>query len=200
MTQRHLLPSEIDLLVEGDPAPGLAELQAHVDACAACRRRVREGKLIATTLETMIPHAKPRPGFADRIMGEVAVSQPWYAAAASRAAALLPQTPRGRWAIGALAVAGSAALLAVGGWLAMRADGAALIGATAIDRARVDLASASGDALGALFGEGAVSALRDGGLPAFLAGAGVFLGALAAATAGFSALAGVSRRRQEGRR
>ncbi len=121
MNHRHLLPQELDLLVDGDVGFGVAPLRAHVDSCDDCRGRLEALRAVAARLDTL-PHFVPRHGFADRVMSEVQVIEPWHVALTEQARALVPQRTglRVLAAVGAglvaMTISGSAL------WLAFRAD------------------------------------------------------------------------------
>lgn len=121
MHHRHLLPNELDLLVDGDAGFGLASLKTHVEECAECRSRLTELQAIVGQLDAL-PHFAPRHGFADRVMSNVQVIEPWHVALAESAKRLVPQSTGLR----ALAAAGAGiAATTVSGaalWLAFRAD------------------------------------------------------------------------------
>jgi anti-sigma factor RsiW len=195
VTQNHLLPADIELLVDGDAPAADARVHGHLASCPACQRRVAEAHRIASALEVM-PHAKPAFGFSDRVMKNVAVTPPWYAALWQRVQPLVPQSR----AVRSLAMLGASVTgvaLTLGGlWMVWRADGAAMLGTKAVAEGRVAVAGVADDALTALVGEMAMAALRRGGLPAAMIGGGVFIVAVALAIAGFNALAVASQRRQ----
>ena len=44
MKHRHLLPNEIDLLVDGEVGFGVAPLRAHVRECAECHAKLDEAR------------------------------------------------------------------------------------------------------------------------------------------------------------
>jgi hypothetical protein len=121
MHHRHLLPQELDLLVDGDSGFGLAPLRAHAESCDDCRGQLDELRAVAAQLDTL-PHFVPRHGFADRVMNQVQVIEPWHVALADQARSLVPRSTglRVLTAIGAgimaTAISGSAL------WLAFRAD------------------------------------------------------------------------------
>ena len=54
MNHRHLLPNEIDLLVDGEAGFGVAPLRDHVDECDECRMRFEDARIVVT-------HLKPCP-------------------------------------------------------------------------------------------------------------------------------------------
>ena len=192
---RHLLPSEIDLLVDGDGGFGLAELAAHADQCPACRARVRDGRVVAQALEAL-PHAKPGLGVADRVMTRVEVYQPWYVAAWDHAERLVPRSvPLRRAAIALLAV-GSLAVTGGGVWLTTQTEGVPVVGASLMAQGQTAAASAVGDALGTLLGPSAAALLRSGSVGTIALGSVALLVAIGAAAAGFGRMAAAARRRQ----
>jgi hypothetical protein len=192
---RHLLPSEIDLLVDGDGGFGMAGLSAHTAQCAACRSRVADGRILAQAMEAL-PHAKPSPGFADRVMQRVEVYQPWYVAAWDSAERLVPTSvPLRRAAIALLAV-GSLTVTGGGIWLAMQPSGVPVVGASLVTQGQTAAASAVGDALGALLGPSAATLLRNGSVTTVAVGSVALLVAVGAAVAGFGRMAAAARRRQ----
>ncbi len=121
MHHRHLLPQELDLLVDGDGGFGLAPLRAHAESCDDCRAQIESLRAIAARLDSL-PHFVPRHGFADRVMQQVQVIEPWHVALTEQARALIPQSAGFRVlaAVGtgllATTISGSAL------WLAFRAD------------------------------------------------------------------------------
>jgi hypothetical protein len=121
MQHRHLLPNELDLLVDGDAGFGLTPLKAHVDTCPECRARLSELQGIVGQLDAL-PHFAPRHGFADRVMANVQVIEPWHVAALQAVQDLVPQ--RSGLRVLAAAGAGIAATTVSGAalWLAFRAD------------------------------------------------------------------------------
>jgi hypothetical protein len=192
---RHLLPTEVDLLVDGDGGFGLAELAAHAEQCAACRARVDEARLVAATLDSL-PHSKPALGFADRVMNRVEVYQPWYVAVWDSAERVVPASlPMRRAAIGLLA-AGSLTVTAGAVWVVSQADTASWMAASWLAQGQTAAASVIGDALGALFGQSAAGLLRSGSLTTVALGGAALLGAVGAAAAGLGRLASAARVRQ----
>jgi hypothetical protein len=135
MQHRHLLPNELDLLVDGDAGFGVAPLRAHVDTCADCRERVEALRVIAVRLDAL-PHFSPRLGFSDRVMQNVQVIEPWHVALRESALRLVPASTPMR--VLAAAGAGVAAMTISGSalWLAFRADLAAWTYGVALDRSR----------------------------------------------------------------
>ena len=63
MNHRHLLPEEIDLLVDNEEGFGVAPLKAHIEQCERCRLEVESERLVVAELE-QLPHLAPSPLFA----------------------------------------------------------------------------------------------------------------------------------------
>ena len=92
---RHLLPEEIDLLIDGEAGFGVAPLKAHVRQCADCQSELETAQAVATELD-LLPHFAPAPLFADRVMQQVQVFEPWHVAAGDALRRLVPQSAPAR--------------------------------------------------------------------------------------------------------
>lgn len=127
MLHRHLLPQELDLLVDGDVGFGVTPLRAHVESCPECADRLEALRAVVAQLDA-VPHFTPRFGFADRVMTEVQVIEPWHVALTDSARRLVPRST----AMRVLAAAGVGVVgTTISGsalWFAFRAD---LLGWTA---------------------------------------------------------------------
>src|SRR6476659_9853658 len=95
MNHRHLLPNEIDLLVDGDAGFGVAPLRAHIDECAECRGQVEDARIVVDALEAL-PHFAPDSRLADRVMAQVPVFVPAHVAARGSVARWTPHTANAR--------------------------------------------------------------------------------------------------------
>ena len=73
MNHRHLLPDEIDLLLDDEVGFGVTPLKAHIRDCAQCRTQVDEARRFVGALEDL-PHFAPSHTFTDRVMSQVAAS------------------------------------------------------------------------------------------------------------------------------
>ena len=80
MNHRHLLPTEIDLLLDDEEGFGVAPLKAHVRACPECMARLEDARLVTDAIEEL-PHFAPSFSFADAVMAKVPVFVPWHVAA-----------------------------------------------------------------------------------------------------------------------
>jgi hypothetical protein len=194
VNHRHLLPNEIDLLVDGEGGFGLAPLRAHVRECPTCRSELEEAQEIAARLEEL-PHFAPQVGLADRIMAQVPVFVPWHVAARDSLARWIPEARPLR--VAALAVGtGVASILTIATlWLVSQGDLLALAAGLAGERVRSVVGDGARELAAALFGEQFLVLLQQTGMiGAGLAALG-FLTAAAVAVVGLRALASSSRPR-----
>jgi len=194
VNHRHLLPNEIDLLVDGEGGFGLAPLRAHVRECATCRAELDEARQIADALEEL-PHLAPSVGLADRVMAQVSVFIPWHVAARDAVARWVPQSRPLRAAAFAVVSTVASVLTLVSLWLAAQGDLVALAAGLAGDRVRTVAADGLRELAAALFGQQFLVLLQQTGLfGAGLAALG-FLTAAAFTVLGLRALASSSRPR-----
>jgi len=193
MNHRHLLPNEIDLLVDGEAGFGVAPLRAHIQECTECRERLEDARIVVEALEAL-PHFAPDSRLADRVMAQVPVFVPAHVAARDSVRRWLPQSAAAR--VAALAVAGSAALTLTIGmvWLALQGD--LMVFATGVlgERVRVAVVSAGRDLAVALLGDAALSALQGLGAMGAVLLLVAFLIAAVGTVAGIRRLAVASRR------
>ena len=183
MNHRHLLPDEIDLLVDGEVGFGVAPLRAHIAECERCRAELDDARKLADTLDRL-PHFVPSPAFAERVMSQVQVFVPWHVAARESAMRWVPASGGLRAAAGILAVGTGGILTLAVLWLVARWDVLVYVSGVAFDRTRLVAVQLLGDFVVAVFGAPALDALRTGGLGAFAMGL-----ALLAATAFIALLA-----------
>jgi anti-sigma factor RsiW len=191
---RHLLPDEIDQLLDGEAGFGVAPLMAHVEACPACRAELAEARQLVNTLERL-PHFIPSTSFSDRVMSQVQVFEPWHVTALDTVKRWLPASKPAR----ALALATTSVfalvISIVSVWAAVRLDAFVFFFELMSQRARVAIFDAVGGAIANTFGPTAVDALRAGGLTAALGVTG-FLALIVVAAVGLRALVGTARRRR----
>lgn len=194
MQHRHLLSSEIDLLLDGEAGFGVAPLRAHVDECADCRARLDEARVVADALERL-PHLAPRIGFADRVLSRVQIVEPWHVAALNSARRFVPES-RPLRAV-ALATMGltSVAISASAVWIALSANLTVGSATVVTGRMRTALVALITQALEAVLGASATEALQASGSVAMVAAGVALLAAIGAAALGFRALASASRHR-----
>ena len=195
MNHRHLLPTEIDLLLDGEEGFGVAPLKAHVRSCGECQARLEEARFVTDSLEEL-PHFAPTHAFADRVMAQVPVYVPWHVAARDSVRRWIPQSRPARAATIALAASAASVLTAVMVWIATQTD--VLVFATGIagTRLREALVTAGQDALASLFGAQTLALASQMGTAGMAALAGGFFAVAAAATFGLRSIALASSRRR----
>ncbi|HEX6536919.1 MAG TPA: hypothetical protein VF041_20205 [Gemmatimonadaceae bacterium] len=191
---RHLLPEEIDQLLDGEVGFGTAPLKAHARACAACRAELESARLLVRELEHL-PRFAPAIGFADRVMAHVQVFVPWHVALLDTVRGWLPRTRAGRAM--AWAGLGSAALVltVISLWLITRLD--TVVFAVDMGLARVRAASFGvlAGAASTLFGDGTVQALRAGGAAGVMLALFILVLSAAVAARALRAIVAGARRR-----
>jgi anti-sigma factor RsiW len=193
MNHRHLLPNEIDLLVDGEAGVGVAPLRAHLLECDDCRERLEDARIVVDALESL-PHLAPDSRLADRVMAQVPVFVPAHVAARDSVRRWLPRSSAARAA--AVAVGASVAGMLTMGmiWLAMQGDAVLFVTGLLGDRFRSVVVGAARDLTVALLGESALAALQSTGpLGASLLVLGFLLAAIGT-IAGVRRLALVGRR------
>ena len=195
MQHRHLLPDDINQLLDGETGFGVAPLRAHLDECPDCRARLDDAQIVVEALDRL-QHFAPNVRFSDRVLQQVHVVEPWHIAAKQFAKHAIPKSRPMRVVMGATAGVAALMISASAVWIALRAD-VALYGYNLIvDRVRASLVSGVGGFIGDSFGQPALDALRTGEAAGIAMGAGVTLAAVGGATFGFRALAKASRRTQ----
>ncbi len=189
---RHLLPEEFDLLVDAeaglDVGFGVAELRAHARACPACAAELDAARAVAAELDAL-PRLAPAPPFADRVMQQVQVFEPWHVALADAARRLVPASRPLRVAALAGAAGSGAVLTLVLTWLVARADVLAFTGGAALGRFRAAFWGGLGDLAAWLLGD----AVRTAPGPLVAAAAGAFVLTLVFAAAALRAAAAAGR-------
>jgi len=172
--ERHLLPDEIDQLLDGEVGFETAPLKAHVRGCAECTQALERGRAVVQELEHL-PQLRPSLAFSDRVMSKVQVFVPWHVALADWARGLVPRNRSWRIAaITGLATAG-ALLTAVSVWALMRLDAVLFVSEMLWDRLRAEAMSLLASAVGSVLGDGAAVAFRASGAM----GVGLLVAALA---------------------
>ncbi|NUR35267.1 MAG: hypothetical protein HOQ30_14760 [Gemmatimonadaceae bacterium] len=193
MNHRHLLPNEIDLLVDGEAGFGVAPLRAHILECAECRERVEDARVVVDALESL-PHFAPDSRLADRVMAQVPVFVPAHVAARDSVRRWLPQSAAARTAAVAVGTSVAGALTLAMIWLATQSDAVLFISGLLGDRVRGAVAAAARDFAVALLGESALTTLQaTGALGVTLLLLGFLLTAVGT-VAGFRRLATAGRR------
>src|SRR4051812_39254311 len=162
MNHRHLLPNELDLLVDGEAGFGVAPLRAHILECSDCRERLEDARIVVDALESL-PHFAPDSRLADRVMAQVPVFVPAHVAARDSVAQWVPQSSTARIgaAIAGTSMAGVLTLALV--WLAMRGEAVVFVGSLLGDRLRGTVVGAARDLAVSLLGQSALTALQASG-------------------------------------
>lgn len=191
---RHLLPEEIDQLLDGDVGFGTAPLKAHVRRCAACRAELESARALVRQLEHL-PHFAPSGAFADRVMAQVQIFVPWHVALLDTVRGLVPRSRGGRAvAWGGLGAAG-VVLTALSLWVLTRLDTVIFAVALGLGRVRATLVDLLSDSAAALFGDATVRVLRANGPVGVLVAAAVLLLSAALAAGALRAMVAGARRR-----
>jgi hypothetical protein len=195
MNHRHLLPDEIDLLLDDEVGFGVQPLKAHVRDCADCRAKVEDARLIVDALEDL-PHFAPSHTFADRVMSQVPVFVPWHVAARETVARWLPQWRPARVAVAAMAMSAASVLTVAILWIATQADVIAMASGMAGGGVGRLLFNASRGVLTTVFGDQMFAAIQQTGTIGITAALLGMVAAAAGSAAGLRALAAASSRRR----
>lgn len=193
MKHRHLLPNEIDLLVDGEAGFGVAPLRAHLTECDDCRSRYDDARIVVDALEA-IPHFAPSSRLADRVMAQVPVFVPAHVAARDSVTRWLPQSSAARVAALAMASTMAGALTLAMVWLATRGEAVVFMGSLIGDRLSGAVMSAARDAAVALLGDSALAAIQSTGVVGVSLLTGGFLLTAVGTVAGIRRLATVNGR------
>lgn len=179
MHHRHLLPNEIDLLLDEETGFGVQPLREHVRGCADCSAQLAEAREVAAALSALPPIA-PRFGLADRVMAQVPVFVPWHVAARDAIGRMVPS--------GSVTRAVAAVVIAVAGtlitgltlWIASREDMLATVTGLAGEGVRSTVVGTAADLALALLGPQFVAMMQDSGpIGLALIGGGFLLSSLA---------------------
>ena len=195
MNHRHLLPDEIDLLLDDEVGFGVAPLKAHIRDCDHCRAQVDEARFILDSLED-VPHFAPSIKFTDRVMSQVPVFVPWHVTARDTVVRWLPRSRSARFAVAALATSAASIMTVVMLWIATQTDVVALATGVAGDQVRGVIYNAGSQVLTTVFGEQFFAIIqRTGtfGIGAALVG---LVAAAGGSAVGLRALAAASSRRR----
>ena len=195
MEHRHLLPDEIDLLVDGEEGFGVAPLVAHVERCVACRAELEARQRLVSRLE-QLPHHAPAPLFAYRVMSQVQVFEPWHVAALNAVQRFVPRSRPARLFAGATAGAMAVLLTLVTIWMVTRINGVIFLTTVALERVRSSTLQVLSGFAHATLGDAGASALPNSGPLGVTLTVSALVLAILAAAFGIRQLAAVSRRRR----
>jgi len=176
---RHLLPNEIDLLLDEESGFGVKPLREHVRDCADCRARLEEAQEVVSALGS-IPQFAPRMGLADRVMSQVPVFTPWHVAARDAIAERIPSGPAARaFAATIVAVAGSL-VTGLTLWIVTRGDILAMFSGLVGEQARETAANAFSQLIVTALGPQMLQVMQQvGPIGIALAGGGFLIASLA---------------------
>lgn len=191
MNDPHLLPHQIDLLVDGNAGFTARTMRAHLADCPECRQRFDRAEDAALAVEAL-PHFTPRLPFADHVMAKVQVTEPWHVAITGSALRLVPT----RGPIRVLATIGvSIVALAISTgtlWLALRGDLATWLLSAAFEGGRETLLASARSLVDRALGTDAATLAGGGAWPLALT-AGLLTASLIGAALGFRRLAATAR-------
>ncbi len=192
---RHLLPDEIDLLLDDEVGFGVTPLKAHIRDCPQCRTQVEEARRFVGVLEDL-PHFAPSHTFTDRVMSQVPVFVPWHVTARDTVAKWLPQSRSARIAVASLATSTASVLTLAILWIATQTDVLVLTTGAAGDQLRSLVYTAGQSVLANVFGDQTFAVIQRSGTIGIAAALFGLLVAAAGSVAGLRALAAVSSRRR----
>ncbi|MBY0490838.1 MAG: hypothetical protein K2R93_13435 [Gemmatimonadaceae bacterium] len=193
MQDRHLRPDEIELLLDGEEGFGVAPLRAHVRSCLECQTELESARELMLALDTL-PDFAPSAGFADRVMSQVQVFEPWHAAATRAVESYVPASRPARVAagIGAALTAGLGTAAAT--WAVARADMGLVLASLGLERFREQVVAAGSDLMATVLGQPGLDALRASTPETMALALGGFVAAAGLGVVGIRALATASRR------
>jgi len=195
MNHRHLLPDEIDLLLDDEVGFGVNPLKAHIRDCADCRAKVDEARSVVEALEDL-PHLAPSHDFTNRVMAQVPVFVPWHVTARETIAQYIPRSSAARLALAALATSVASILTVAILWVATQTDALVVASSAAGDQVRGVVFEAGRAILATVFGDQMFAIIqRTGSIGIIAAILGLFA-ATGASIAGLRALATASASRR----
>src|SRR5262245_32899006 len=193
MNHRHLLPDEIDLLLDDEVGFGVQPLKAHIRECDECRAKVDEARIVVDALEDLA-HFAPSHTFADRVMSQVPVFVPWHVAARESVKQWLPQSRPARLAVAATATSVASVLTVAILWIATQTDVLTLPSASIGEGIQGLVLDAGRAVLTTVFGDQMFAAIQQTGTFGIAAALLGLVAAAAGSVAGLRALAAASSR------
>ncbi|HKW09876.1 MAG TPA: hypothetical protein VJO33_05815 [Gemmatimonadaceae bacterium] len=195
MNHRHLLPTEIDLLLDDEEGFGVAPLKAHVRSCPDCLARLEDARLVTDSIEELA-HFAPAFSFADSVMAQVPVFVPWHVAARDSVISWMPESRPARVAAIGLAASVASVLTVAILWIASQTDLLVFATGMAGSQLRELLVDGGRNALMTLFGSQTLALASQAGMLGMSLLFGGFLAIAATATFGLRRMAIVSSRRR----
>ncbi len=195
MNHRHLLPDELDQLLDDEVGFGAAPLKAHLNECASCRAQLDDAQAVWRALE-QAPRLSPSHRFAEQVMSDVTVLVPWHVAAQDTLRALVPQSRAARVGAALIVFASAALISVVLVWMLTETDVLVFASTLAGSRLRTLMVNAAGQLVVALFGRQALAVFLQSGLFGLFVVLLGFLGATVGALASLRAIAVAAGRRR----
>jgi hypothetical protein len=192
---RHLLPDEIDQLLDGEEGFGVAPLRAHVERCAQCRTELQVQQRIMSSLE-QLPHFTPSPVFARRVMAKVQVFEPWHVALLDTVRRYLPDARATRTLAGATAVFMAVLLTASAVWAVSRIDALVFFANVGLERARQGALQFVGQIVSGALGDASAAALEGSGVTGITLVVTAFVAMVVLAAFGLRRIAASAARRR----
>ena len=187
-TDRHLRPDEIELLLDGEEGFGVAPLRAHARSCMECQAELESARELMFALDTL-PDFAPSPAFADRVMSQVQVFEPWHVAATRAVEQFVPATRPARLAAG-LGAAVTAGLATAGAtWAVARADMGFVLAQLGLESVREPVVAAGSDLRTTVGGQPGLEALRGSSPEVMALALGGFVAVAGMGVVGIRALA-----------
>lgn len=194
MQNRHLRPDEIELLLDGEEGFGVAQLRAHVEACASCQAELQQAGELLQALDTL-PDFAPSAAFSDRVMSQVQVFEPWHAALAHSISRLVPASRPARVLAGLGAAIMAGVATAATTWAVARADMAVLLAQLGLEQFREQVSAAASDLFQTVLGQQGFAALSNSSPEAIALGMGGFVAVAGIGVVGIRALVTASSHR-----
>lgn len=195
MNHRHLLPDEIDLLIDDEVGFGVNPLKAHIRGCADCSAKVDEARFVVDALEDL-PHFAPSHDFSNRVMAQVSVFVPWHVTARETIAQYLPQSRSARIAVATLATSVASVLTVAILWIATQTDVLVVASGAAGDQVKRIVFEAGRAILTTVFGDQMFAIIQRTGSVGITVAVLGLLAATGASIAGLHALATASASRR----
>ena len=189
---RHLLPDEIDLLLDADAGWESSALGAHVEECQRCTAELAAARKVVEEIEHL-PQLAPSPFFAERLITRVSVFRPWYLAALDLARRLVPRSGAGRAFVAITAAFAAVTLTGSAVWAVTQAEEFLLLASVVSDQA----GALGTDVATTLFGSAAISAVQAGDRNVAVISAAALVAAAVVGVAMIAKVARAARVREE---
>ena len=193
MNHRHLLPNEIDLLLDGDVGFGMSPLRAHAATCERCAAELEAARAVVDALDRL-PHFSPSPLFAERVMARTQVFQPWHVAALDSVRRYMPAAGPARVLVGVAASSVALLLTVISVFVLTRIDAFLFVGQLLLQRMRTGALGALDGLAASVLGDAGVGALSASGATGIAIAAVAVLVSGALAAGGLRAAVAASRR------